>query len=277
MEKTPQITGRRNELILRVRALHLREGREKEGAFLLEGVHLLEESFRAKIWLDFLFYTPSFLFSKNGESLLALLKSMAARTVCVSEEVMEALSSVQTPQGILGVARMMHYDFDQLMNSPGDALLILEGISDPGNLGTIFRTALAAGAKGLILVGNPVDLFNPKVVRASAGAILRLPFFRSVDAPSLIRDLESRSVRVILADQSSHKAYVSLDPTPPIAFFLGGEAQGISPEARRVVKERVSIPLERNVESLNVAVAAGVLLFWHLAQMKDRTDERLQR
>jgi TrmH family RNA methyltransferase len=170
----------------------------------------------------------------------------------VSETVIAACSDTQTPQGVLAVV-----PFVSLEPRPG-LLLILDGIRDPGNLGTILRSAESAGVGQVLLAPGTVDPYNPKVVRGAMGAHLRLPV-HSQDWPTIGKRAGDRAVW--LADAASETAYHEVDWTRPCALIVGGEAFGTGQEATELATGRVSIPMTGGTESLNAAMAATIILF----------------
>ncbi len=231
-----------------IKALEDRKSRKKEGLFVIEGPKLLEEALQARLGLKAVLYSESL---KD----LNLLEKVP-NPIQISEKELQELSSTVTPQGIIAVAEIPEYNWTQLRKEP--FFLILDGIQDPGNLGTLFRTALAAGAGGLVLLKNTVDPFNPKVVRSAMGALFKLPFITDVE----IETLESFKGVLWAAMLEEAKPYYELKPQQGLGLIIGNEGQGISPEVARLATERVHIPIDTKAESLNAAIAAGVLLFY---------------
>lgn len=200
----------------------------------------------------------------------------------VSEEVMSKAADTSTPQGILCVAGMPVYSREALLGrrqvrdtetdlpeEKGDApdrkkeplLLVLEDIQDPGNLGTIFRTAEAAGATGILMSRGTVDLFHPKVVRATMSAIFRMPFYVSGDLCAELQILRQSGIRSYAAHLGGKRAYDALPLTGGCAFLIGNEGNGLSEALTAQADEKIIIPMEGGAESLNAAMAAGILLF----------------
>lgn len=247
------ITSLANEKVKLARLLHRRRGREKERLFIVEGVRLCEEALRAGITPVLLFYTPDLPSVKRGQALLAAFSSLGCPGMTVSEEVMRAISDTQTPQGLLAVVPISE-------KPPGEGLLlIVDRLRDPGNLGTILRSAWAAGVGRVVTTKGTVDIYSPKVVRGAMGAHFHLSLAPDKEWKEIEPLLEER--QVLLADARGQVAYHEVDWTLPSALIIGGEAEGASEEAKRLAQKRVYIPMPGGAESLNAAVAASVFLF----------------
>lgn len=246
------ITSLHNERVKQVRALVRRRVREREARFVVEGTRLVEEMVGAGVRPALVFYTAEWLASAPAQPLRAALEQAEAGAWLVSEPVLEACAETQSPQGILAVAPFCH-------RPPREGLiLILDRLRDPGNLGTILRSAQAAGVGQVILAPETVDLYNPKAVRGAMGAHFRLPIAR-LEWEAIRDRLSGRAVW--LADAHGRMAYDAVDWTAPAALIVGGEAEGAGQEARSLAGEGVSIPMAPESESLNAAMAATIILF----------------
>ncbi|MFQ6001807.1 MAG: TrmH family RNA methyltransferase, partial [Anaerolineae bacterium] len=232
------------------RSLHRRRGREKERLFIVEGVRLCEEVLRAGITPALLFYTPEVAAEGRGMRLLQALADLGKRGMAVSEEVMRAISDTQTPQGVLAVVSI-------LPKPPEEGLLlIVDRLRDPGNLGTILRSAWAAGVGQVVATKGTVDIYSPKVVRGAMGAHFHLSLAPDKRWKEIEPLLEER--QILLAEAKGEVAYHEVDWSLPSALIIGGEAEGASEEAKRLAHKRVYIPMPGEAESLNAAVAASV-------------------
>ncbi|MGD1995858.1 MAG: RNA methyltransferase [Anaerolineae bacterium] len=250
-----EITSHRNDKVRLVRTLQARRKvREEERLFVIEGVRLGEEAARAGVVPRFVFYTQSAEVDGRMKSLLSALGGMGAPCYEVSESVMEICSDVETPQGLLAVVPI-----SSLPRSSHPTLtLILDQLRDPGNLGTILRTALAAGVEEVLLAPGTVDATNPKVVRAGAGAHFRLPV-AALEWEAIAEAVAG--CRVYLAQTEGDRIYTEVDWSESVAVIVGGEAAGAGRRARALALESVFIPMTGEVESLNAAVATAVVLF----------------
>ena len=179
----------------------------------------------------------------------------------VSAEVFRKMSDTQTPQGILCVAGQPVYRLEQLLQAPCPLLTVLEDIQDPGNLGTIFRTGEGAGVTGIIMSRGPVDLFNPKTIRATMGSIFRVPFIYAEELREAIGSMRAAGIRVYAAHLAGEKYYDQFDYKTAAAFLIGNEGRGLRQETAEAADEYLKIPMEGRVESLNAGVAAALLTY----------------
>ena len=247
------ITSLANEKVKLARSLHRRRGREKERLFIAEGVRLCEEVLRAGIIPAFLFYTPDVAAEERVARLLEAFADLGKRGMAVSEEVMRAISDTQTPQGVLAVVPISE-------RPPREGLLlIVDRLRDPGNLGTILRSAWAAGMGQVVTTKGTVDIYGPKVVRGAMGAHFHLSLAPDKEWKDIEPLLAER--QVLLADARGEVAYHEVDWSKPSALIIGGEAEGASEGAKRLAQKRVYIPMPGRAESLNAAVAASIMLF----------------
>ncbi|QGP90863.1 23S rRNA (uridine(2479)-2'-O)-methyltransferase [Neomoorella glycerini] len=267
------ITSAANRYVKLARSLKERSWREKKGLYLIEGIHLLEEARQAGIPLEAVLYSPRIFVTPRGERLVAGLQGAGYRCLAVAEDLMTAISTTVTPPGIVAVAPIREQPLAALLAaappSPPPLLIIAAAIQDPGNLGTIWRTALGAGATGLILTRGSVDPFNPKVVRAAMGATFKLPVVSGVEPAVLARELRAAGLKLVVADVGAPLVFWQADLRGPLALAVGSENQGPGPELRAAATARVGIPLVGAVESLNAAVAAALLLYEALRQRQN--------
>lgn len=248
------ITSPANPKVQYVRTLARRRIRQQEGRFIIEGVRLVEEALRADIIPALSFFTENLTTSERGRTLLADLQKRGASPWLVSEAVMRAMSDTQTSQGILAVV-----PFPQLEPSAQPSLfLIVDGVRDPGNLGTLLRTAEAAGVGKVLLAPGTVDLYNPKTVRGAMGAHFRL-LIETQDWTEITNAISG--TQVLLADVRGELEYDKVDWCAPSTLIVGGEAEGASASGRELATTRIFIPMQGGTESLNVAVAAAIILF----------------
>lgn len=246
------ITSSQNPKLKLVRALL---GRAKErraaGAFVVEGVRLVEEAQAGDWRFRFALYDASL--NERGSSLVEQLLSRGIEVEEVSEHLMKSLSDTDTPQGILAV---LEFNRLPVPNSP-NFLLIPDQIRDPGNLGTLFRTAAAAGVQAVLVPPETTDAFAPKVVRSGMGAHFRLPI-QPMRWEKIRR--ETKDLQIYLADMDGKSCWES-DLRQPLALIVGSEAEGASDQAREVATQKISIPMSGDIESLNAGVAGSVLMF----------------
>jgi TrmH family RNA methyltransferase len=248
------ITSITNEKVKYVRSLYRRRVRYRERHFVIEGVRLVEEAFRAGIVPALIFYSEGVNATPGGRELLAEIQKGGTPAFAVSEKVMKAMVDTVSPQGVLAVV-----PFVELPSPPSPSLvLVVDRLRDPGNLGTILRSANAAGVEQVVLATKTVDPYNPKVVRGAMGAHFWLPI-EALSWPEIAAALAG--VQVLLADARAKRAYYEADWTRPSALIIGGEAYGTSQEAMELATATIAIPMHGGAESLNAAVAASVILF----------------
>ena len=186
----------------------------------------------------------------------------------VTEEQMKKLTDTVTPQGILCVVRQPSYTVEDIINHPGHRLLmILEDIQDPGNLGTIFRTAEGAGASGIIMTKGCADLFNPKVVRSTMGSIYRVPFFVTDDIEQTISLVKNAQIEVFAAHLKGEHFYDEIE-YKDAAFLIGNEGRGLKDSTASLADTYIKIPMSGELESLNASMAAGILMYEHNRQIR---------
>jgi RNA methyltransferase, TrmH family len=249
------ITSTSNAQVKYVRSL-LGQGRARraENAFVVEGVRLVEEAAASGWACRLVLYSAGL--GERGAALLPVFQAAGAQVEEVAPHVMEAASATQTPQGILAVLQIQEKPLPQ----PLTAALILDQVRDPGNLGTILRTAAAAGVQPVFLAPGSADPYAPKVVRAAMGAHFRLAL-KTIGWDEISRLCQQNHLQILLADAAGEQVYTSVDLRSPFALLIGGEAHGASPLAASLAHLRVRIPLAGQMESLNAAAAAAVLLF----------------
>jgi TrmH family RNA methyltransferase len=255
------ITSIRNERIRYVRSLVRRRVRWREGRFAVEGTRLVDEMVRAGLRPALALYTEAWASTPPAQHLLPSLALAQDGAWLVSDDVLAACADTVTPQGVLAVVPCL-----DLPSRPG-LILVLDRLRDPGNLGTILRSAEAASTGLVIVAPGTVDAYNPKVVRGAMGAHFRLPLI-SLDWLSIEERVAGRTVW--LADASGDVAYDAVDWTEPTALIVGGEAAGADKNASDLATGRVTIPMAGDTESLNAAMAATVMLFEAARQWRTR-------
>ena len=181
--------------------------------------------------------------------------------MAVSDEVMKQMSDTVTPQGILAVIRMPEYTLQDVLCGDETHLLILENVQDPGNLGTMFRTGEGAGVSGLILSRDTVDVFMPKVIRSTMGAIFRVPFVIAEDLQETLAEVQAAGVKLYAAHLRGEQMYDAYDYTGATGFLIGNEGNGLTDETADQADVYIRIPMGGKLESLNAAMAAGILMY----------------
>ncbi|MBW4664208.1 MAG: RNA methyltransferase [Chroococcus sp. CMT-3BRIN-NPC107] len=250
------LTSLQNSFVKQIRKLHSAKERKEQNLFLLEGTHLIESACAVNYPLVSVCCTEQW--QANHQNLWENLVVKSDRLEIVSAEVLKALATTVNPDGIVATAKRKNPQ--ETLPCTG-LLLALETVQDPGNLGTIIRTCAAAGATGLWVTSNSVDLDHPKVLRASAGQWFRLPMAISNDLSALCQECQNLGMQVVATASAAKLTYWELDLQRPTLILLGNEGAGLSSQLLAIADKQVSIPLNAGVESVNVAIAAALLLY----------------
>ena len=253
--------------------------RNKLGLFVVEGVKMFLEAPTEQIARVYIAQRAEKEIRENHGSKLDKLSCEI-----VADDVFDRMSDTRTPQGILTLVRQDQYRLEELLtrkqgsrcvdrntgksvsmiggvHKKNPLYLLLEDIQDPGNLGTMFRTAEAVGSDGILMSGHTVDVYNPKTIRSTMGSIYRVPFIYTEDICGTIRILQRHAICVYAADLGGRKEYDACDYRGGTAFLIGNEGNGLRQETAACAEVRIGIPMEGNVESLNAAVASTVLFY----------------
>lgn len=266
------ITSRNNETLKLARAV--RDGRERDLIFI-EGARLCEEALRSETKIEELLIAESTLADEKMAKLIAKLRAKAARTLILRDEIFASVADTVTPQGIILLARRPKTDlheFDRRLATHSDTgsgvplIVILHRLNNPSNAGAIARTSEAAGASGVIATSGTTDLFSAKALRGAMGSSLRLPIWTGARLDEVLAWCRTHAIRTVALDPSAAVSYTGFDWRTPCAILLGTEAEGLGADERQATDERVRIPMRPPVESLNVAVAAGIVLYEAIRQ-----------
>ena len=237
-----------------------RKARDEEGVYIVEGIRMYREAPRAQVREV---YVSEQFYSRYGEELG--LAAWGRQMEILSDHVFSHVSDTKTPQGILLVMEQRSCEICEMLDLDAQGrkplLMVLDNLQDPGNLGTIFRTAEAAGATGILLSSDSVDVYNPKVIRSTMGAVFRMPFFYVKDLPAAVKSLSSQGIRTYAAHLNGKNVYDEEDYTEGCAFLIGNEGNGLRDEVSECADCLIRIPMCGKAESLNAAVAAAVLMF----------------
>lgn len=250
------VTSIKNPVIQEARSLQSARGRKDAGAFLLDGEHMVSEALKVCPGrVRRLFVDEACL---EQYACWLELAPADADVVTVPAHVLEAVSQVKTPQGILAVCAFPGADAQRM---PGSRLILLENVQDPGNVGTVLRTVDAAGFDGCIMTAGCADPYGPKTIRASMGSLFRVPIIMAESAADTGRELASRGYAVIGAELHGSPFY-EREPLPEkVCVMIGNEGQGLTPEALEACTHRFKLPMRGGAESLNAAVAAAIFMY----------------
>ena len=250
------LTSLQNSLVKQIRKLHSPKERHNQMLFLLEGTHLLEEACTVHYPLETVCCTQKWQLAHL--ELWDIVCSVCDRSEIVSDEVLASMSTTVNPDGVVATAKRLPENSQLPFHG---IILALETIQDPGNVGTIIRTAAAAGAEGLWLNDDSVDFDHPKVLRASAGQWFRLNKAVTKDLQSTVLECQQAGMQIVATLPTASLSYWQVDWCKPSLILLGNEGAGLSSELAAIADINVKIPLSPGVESLNVAIAAALMLY----------------
>lgn len=237
-----------NQLIKKSKA------RREQRVFVVEGYKMYREVPKEKLLQTYV--SESFYEKTGNREMLG-----DAPVEIVSDRVFETVSDTMTPQGILCVVKQQEYTLEDMLCEEEPLLLVLENLQDPGNLGTIFRTAEGAGVTGIIMSSDTVDIYNPKTVRSTMGSLYRMPFLYTKDMNKIMQALKERGIRTYAAHLQGSREYYLENYTGGTAFLIGNEGNGLTEELSEQAEAYIKIPMSGQLESLNAAVASAVLMF----------------
>ena len=243
------IESNQNKIIKEVNSLKAKKERDKTGLFILEGKRLVDEI--PNSWeIKYLLKAESYSEDINFENVYT-----------VKDSLFEKISETVNPQGILAVCHIKEFNVTNVDYSNSPFFVVLENVTDPGNMGTLIRTADAAGADGIFLSKGCVDIYNPKVIRATMGSIFHLPIYRNLNLMDLMEDFKNNNVKTLAAHLKGTSTPYKVDMTTACAVIIGNEANGLSDEISEMASDLVKIPMPGKAESMNAGIAGGILIY----------------
>lgn len=266
------ITSRQNDMVKHVRSLQEKKNRDREGLFLIEGAKAIKEALASGCLPWRLFMTEKAEAQEGTGSILPLLDKCPV--IRVNDQVMAHMSETRAPQGIIAVLKMPDPVLDEIIVDDASLILIVDGIQDPGNFGTIIRTADAFGAKAVISTPGTADLYNGKTLRSTMGSLFHLPVVREADPGDLSDFLQKNKIHTLAAHLDSAALQLTdLELPRPLAIVLGNEGAGVSEQMLEMCQGKVKIPMVGQAESLNVATSAAVILYEAFRQYAHNPNE----
>ncbi|MEI5995532.1 TrmH family RNA methyltransferase [Candidatus Enterococcus mansonii] len=249
-----EILSTKNTMIKEFKKLHKKKYREEKQQYIIEGFHLIEEAVKAKVQIDWILCN-----SRGGNEWGGWLAEQPQDCLIrVSDEVLESLSELPTPQGIIAIVKMPSYEHEIDLSG---GWLLLDNVQDPGNVGTMIRTADAAGLSGVVLGEGSSDIYSTKVLRAMQGSNYHLPVLRKSLTDSIERFKEMKIPIYGTELNPDAVSYENITKVNDYALIMGNEGQGVSSEILEKTDQNIYIPIKGNAESLNVAIAAGILMY----------------
>lgn len=230
------------------------KARKQQQIYVVEGIRMFREAPADQV--EQIYVSESFLSDPEHKKVLE-----GKTCEVLSDSVFSYVSDTKTPQGILCLVKTADYTLDFLLREKCGIWLILENIQDPGNLGTMFRTGEGAGIAGVIMDSSTVDIYNPKTIRSTMGSIYRIPFYIADDLPDTIRCMKEQGIHIYAAHLEGSVCYDKPDYVSAAAFLIGNEGNGLTDEAAALADSYIRIPMGGQLESLNAAMAAGILMY----------------
>ena len=252
-----EITSVNNAIVKATAELKQKKYRQERQLFLAEGLRTVEEAIHSNTVVQ-LFYTA--IEDERTRKVLEIAAEKRLELYCVSENVMKKISDTDSPQGIVAVCKMQCIKLETLF-AKGEMLLILDRVGDPGNVGTMLRTADAAGVGGVVLLKGCVDIYAPKTVRSTMGSLFHIPVFSGAEEALFIKAAKRAGYELLVTTLEGADNLYKADLRGRIAFVMGNEANGVTSTLLKEADKRVYIPMQGRAESLNVAMAAGIVMF----------------
>ena len=253
-----EITSKENRIFRHALSLKRKKYRDKFGEYLIEGPNLLKEALKEGVVVETVFVRPD-----TGEEALALIddpgNGLGDKAFCLSAVLFDELKDTETPQGVVSVVRKPELEADR--GTEGGNYIVLDRLQDPGNIGSLLRTADAAGFELAVFMKGTADPFGPKVVRSACGSVFRVPVVFADSYDELLEFVHSRGKRLIATSMDAAKPYYDCDLGADCAIVIGNEGNGIDPELLMRADEKIMIPMAGNTESLNASVCGGILMY----------------
>ncbi|AOY76387.1 TrmH family RNA methyltransferase [Clostridium formicaceticum] len=254
------ISSQQNKFIKHIKALQNKKNRKIHGQFVIEGIRIIEECFLHGVPVDYILYTEEVENLQGGSRVLKQAVENY-KSYEVAKSLFDSLSDTETPQGIMAVVNIQGHSLEILNMKEDTFFIVLDRIQDPGNMGTIIRTAEAAGADAIILTKGCVDPYSGKVIRATMGALFHIPIIEVKENEVWIEMLKRNDVKLIASDLNTGYEYTKVDYTGKIAIIIGNEANGIDQNLLPYVDLSIKIPILGKIESLNASTAAAILIY----------------
>ncbi len=248
-----EIRSKDNKIWKRCEQLTMRKYRDRSGLYLIEGENLLDEAIRNHVRIE------TVLVREDCQK--ALPPEAANKAFLLDARLFDKLAQTVTSQGILAVVAKAEVRKEDFIGLPGSNFIVLDRLQDPGNIGTILRTADAAGYRLAILMKGTADVYAPKVVRAATGSLFRMPVVSMASTEELVEFTRAAGKKLTATCLDAQRCYYDEDLTHDIALVIGNEGSGVAPALIESSELRIKIPMQGNIESLNAAVAAGVLMY----------------
>lgn len=256
-----EITSAANNNIKHVKSLHKRKYRESYDEFLVEGLRIIEHALDNNAEFSAVYYNEEIADSERSSELFQRISGQNISLYKVNSKIFKNMATTDNSQGILAVIKRKYYSLKDIMNKERFFLIILDRLQDPGNVGTIIRTADAAGVDGIITLKGTVDIFNSKTIRSTMGSIFTMPIISVDDVEELVNTLKLHNSDIISTSLEAEEYHFQVEYSKKSAIIIGNEANGISDELIRHSNIKVKIPMVGKAESLNASIASGIIMY----------------
>lgn len=253
MKQHKDVISKENSVYKLIKALSRKKVRTNSGLFFMEGTRLLEEAINRGVKIKYL------IINETAENVPKI--NQDCQVLRLPNNLFKKISETVSPQGIIAVAKQIEISLTDIILGENPLVVVLNGLQDPGNLGTIIRSSAAAGVTAVLLTRGTVDLYNPKVIRSTMGSLFQVPIVNGLDDDEAVRWLNHHSINIIVADLDSEEYYYSIDLKKPLALVIGNENRGPNDIWKMAAYKKIKIPILGFTESLNASVAAGIILY----------------
>ncbi|MGM8250349.1 TrmH family RNA methyltransferase [Clostridium perfringens] len=252
-----EIESKNNNLFKEIKKLKEKKHRIKSNKYLIEGLRFVEEAIKSKVSIDSIIFTESFK-EKNPDLFLKINENI--KLIQMNEALLKQLCSTENPQGIVGVINMQNKELKS-----GELVVLVDKVQDPGNMGTIIRTAHAAGAAGIVMTKGTVDIYNDKTLRSTMGSIFYIPIVED-DSLDFLKSLKKEGYKLVVSSLQGKNNFFEENLQGKVMIAVGNEGNGVSDEVYDIADIKVKIPMPGEAESLNVAVATSIMIYEKIRQ-----------
>lgn len=252
-----EIESKNNNLFKEIKKLKEKKHRIKSNKYLIEGLRFVEEAIKSKVSIDSIIFTESFK-EKNPDLFLKINENI--KLIQMNETLLKQLCSTENPQGIVGVINMQNKELKS-----GELVVLVDKVQDPGNMGTIIRTAHAAGAAGIVMTKGTVDIYNDKTLRSTMGSIFYIPIVED-DSLDFVKSLKKEGYKLVVSSLQGKNNFFEENLQGKVMIAVGNEGNGVSEEVYDIADIKVKIPMPGEAESLNVAVATSIMIYEKIRQ-----------
>ena len=252
-----EIESKNNNLFKEIKKLKEKKHRIKSNKYLIEGLRFVEEAIKSKVSIDSIIFTESFK-EKNPDLFLKINENI--KLIQMNEALLKQLCSTENPQGIVGVINMQNKELKS-----GELVVLVDKVQDPGNMGTIIRTAHAAGAAGIVMTKGTVDIYNDKTLRSTMGSIFYIPIVED-DSLDFVKSLKKEGYKLVVSSLQGKNNFFEENLQGKVMIAVGNEGNGVSDEVYDIADIKVKIPMPGEAESLNVAIATSIMIYEKIRQ-----------